>query len=952
MRLYYQNVRGLNTKIQQVFNFICAQERQLDFFALTETWLNDSVGGSEIFPDDYNVVRTDRKHSTVGRQRGGGVLLAIRSGLRFRSLNIVETCPLFNSVPLVDIVEINLLHGTHSLNIFVVYIPPSSGEQLSSFFEALESLLIRYPSQSLILGDFNISKYADSLSSPVGDHGVRVLNNFCSFSNLRQHNFVRNKNDRILDLILSSEHCHVEAAEDLLVDEDSHHPALYVKFAKISKAELAKQVDNNLTSSFNFRRAHIPSLYNAILEISWLKVLAASDANTAVDYFYAELYYVLERFVPKTTPKKRKVYPPWFTTDIKQKLRQKYLNWRHYKKTGNGMFLTRFRELRSEVKQNLRVSCADFIRQTESQIDMQPNKFWSFVNSRSSKHAFPDHILYEGRTLDNKREVIEGFASHFAKCFSTPDQRGGCDRSGRDGAADSAADDLFSIHYPSDIDILEGFRKIKPNFSSGPDGIPGFLVSDCRHVFVEPLRHIFKLIIAGSAFPEKWKVSRVVPIFKNGAKSDVSNYRPIAILGNFCKVFEHFLYEKIMHYVKDKISVSQHGFISGRSTVTNLFVMSQYISDHLDKSSQVDVVYTDFSKAFDHLDHNRLLYKLQSFNFSVDLINLFRSYLWNRSQYVEHVGVRSRIFQAVSGVPQGSILGPLLFNLFVNDITTKLSTNHLLYADDMKLFLNTSSVDDCLRLQHDLDETSSWCRENRLTLNISKCSVISYHRLRNPILFDYTINGQVLDRKDNIKDLGVVFDSQLSFSIHVETMVKKCYKCMGFIMRNSKDFSQNTQLRLFNAFVRSRLEYASVIWSPTYMVYIHEIESVLRKFLKYVAFHLDGSYPVVGYPQHMLLQRFGVSSLEQRRRFHSVIFLYKIVSCQISCPLIFEKFVFNTHRSGARHTNVFYLPLAHTRSQQSSPVYTLCRNFALVQHCIDIRNTTYSEIKSAFFART
>lgn len=953
MRLYYQNVRGLNSKMQQVFNFMCSQQRQLDFFALTETWLDGSVSDGELFPDTYNVLRADRQHSLVGLLRGGGVLLAVRSGLKFRPLYVRESCPLFNSIPLVDIVGVSLLQPPHSVNVFVIYVPPRiTGEQLSTFFEAMGALLIRYPGKSFILGDFNIPKYSDSLSSPVGDRGVRLLVNFCNFSGLRNYNFIRNGHDRILDLILSSEACIVEEAADLLVDADIHHPALYVKFATLSRRDLPGVVGVDFPPSYNFRKAHIPALYKAISEVSWERVQSQTSVDAAISILYAELYSLFDRFVPRTTPNRRNEYPPWFTSEIKQKLRSKYRNWREFKRTGDNIFLLMFKRLRCEVKEDIRRSYAAFVRRTEGQINTQPKKFWSFINSRTGRRSFPDHILCEGRIVDDVPRMVDGFASHFAGSFSSLDR--GCvgGQLVHESVPDSSVLDLFSISCPSELDILAGFKTIKANFSSGPDKIPGFLISDCRHVLVKPLKHIFSLIITNSSFPEKWKMSRVVPILKKGDKFDVSNYRPVAILSNLCKVFEYVLYKRIMDYVKDKLSFNQHGFISGRSTVTNLFVITQYISDQLDKSLQVDVVYTDFTKAFDHLDHSRLLCKLHRYGFSDSLVQLLRSYLLNRSQYVECRGIKSKPFRALSGVPQGSILGPLLFNLFIDDVSCRLSARHLLYADDMKLFQCISTISDCLCLQRNLDILSEWSRDNLLTLNISKCSVLSFYRIKNPIIFDYTINGQLLRRCGNVVDLGVTFDSQLSFAPHMETLINKCYKCMGFIMRNGRDFSQETLLRLFNAFVRSRLEYASVIWSPTYVTYIQEMETILRKFLKYLAFRVDGSYPVIGYPQHLLLQRFGMSSLELRRQFHSVVFLYKVVNSQIDCPSISQLLVFNTHRTGARHVNVFYLPLARTRSQQSSPLYCLCRNFSRVQHGIDIRNTSYSEIKSAFFVRT
>ena len=222
------------------------------------------------------------------------------------------------------------------------------------------------------------------------------------------------------------------------------------------------------------------------------------------------------------------------------------------------------------------------------------------------------------------------------------------------------------------------------------------------------------------------------------------------------------------------------------------------MSDHLDNSSQVDVIYTDLSKAFDHIDHNRLLNKLYSFNFSPNLVTLFSSYFRGRSQFVANKANKSQIFHVSSGVPQGSVLGPLLFNLLIDDLASELTVCRLLYADDVKLYHPVSTANDCVRLQHDLDILSAWCRQNRLTLNISKCAVLSFHRIKNPVPYNYTINGASLNRLTSIVDLGIVFDSRLSFSSHIESLCSKCYRCLGVIVRNGRDLSPNTLMRLFN----------------------------------------------------------------------------------------------------------------------------------------------------------
>ncbi|GBN53651.1 hypothetical protein AVEN_189562-1 [Araneus ventricosus] len=260
--------------------------------------------------------------------------------------------------------------------------------------------------------------------------------------------------------------------------------------------------------------------------------------------------------------------------------------------------------------------------------------------------------------------------------------------------------------------------------------------------------------------------------------------------------------------------------------------------------TRLPVIYTDFCKAFDSIDFGILLKKLQGIGFHVNLIDWLLSYLCKRSLYVYFNNAVSHEFTSTSGVPQGSNLGPLIFIIFINDLTCVFKySGCLLFADDLKLFGSIRSDLDSVVLQRDLDCLFKWHIDNRLHLNIEKCSVLSYTRKAQPLIHVYKINNLVLSRSNTITDLGIIFDSKLDFSQHIDTMVSKTYRRLGFLKRRTREFSSELTLKvLYCAHIRSNLEYCSIIWNPNYRNKIEIIERIQNNFLRYLLYEKNGFY--------------------------------------------------------------------------------------------------------------
>ena len=863
-----------------------------------------------------------------------------------KKINCVElNLDIFHiNVPLIDIVGTRIEIGRNILFIFIIYIPVSlTASYYTRFFECFETLDYLDSHKVFFIGDFNIPEYTNSAENNNNTPRTIALQAFLNFFELVQYNNIDNANNRFLDLVISNHDCHVSKSEDILLKEDAHHPALNISFSIVNHTP--DNTTNKVTETYNFRKANYFLLYESILNCDWSFLNNLDDANIACDMFYKALKEIFDFSIPKYIPRtNNKKYPPWFNGLIIKNIKTKFSLWKKYKRTGSLAIYNQFKDIRNRVNKDIDYAYKNYIRNIELNLKNDPKSFWSYVNSKKSNPNIPNNLVLDGNNLHGMQDVVNGFANFFGSAFTNP-----TDDMGDNNNLPTHNQYLHFTQF-SQVDVLAALLKLKPKFVKGPDDVPAFIIRDCAYALTEPLTILFNIVLRSSTIPDVWKRSRVCPVFKKGDKGNIENYRAITIICNFAKVLEIALYNVIHMYIQGQITIHQHGFMRGRSTVTNLFCVTQFIAQHIDLNSQVDVIYTDFSRAFDRLDHAILLRKLEESGLSLPLLSLFKSYLTDRKQYVECRGFESNEITVTSGVPQGSILGPLLFIIFVNDIVSDLEVSYLLYADDVKIFCVINNILDCIKLQNNLNKINDWCHLNNLPLNAAKCNVMTFTKKIYPIWYNYELDNVVLNRPELIKDLGVLFDSKLSFNFHVNEIIKTSYKNLGFITRNSREFTDIGGLMLlFNALVKSKLEYASIVWQPGYNIYTDSLENIQRRFLKFLSYKLDGVYPPIGIPHRQLLDRFSVPSLCERRTVHSLIFLSKLIMNKVDCPQIIEQLAFNIPRIEGRFSKTFYLAVPRTNTLKFSPLYTMCENCNNLQDSIDIFNCSYNSLKNKLY---
>lgn len=871
--------------------------------------------------------RKDRNGSLTGKCRGGGVFLAVKN---FYSVSEVR---IFDDEQEALCIQIKL-KGNQVLFVVLIYIVPNSPREVyEKFYEKIENNLISIDnSEVIVIGDFNIPGYVNTLSC---NSIVNDLRSFLAFNHCQQVNQIRNQNNVILDLVLASfDNVCVESAGDFLVPVVRHHPCLSVGLLTESPAKFCKIQPS---TKFNFRKANFYSMYNLFRNQDWDFLYGFKDVNKALETFYKILESIFVECVPKSTQSDKK-YPIWFNIEIIKLLKEKHKCRIKSSKTKSLYWKTKYTNLRTTIKNKIQLAHKKYLIDVENSLVSNPKYFWSYLKGLKDSPDLLNEMNLDDNIYSGTQNVADGFAGFFKSVYIDVGQVN-CDS--------TKAQSHFCEKLVTRADIENALKKIKPNKAIGPDGIPAYIFKGCAEHLLSPLQFLFNLVIKTSIYPDKWKVAKVIPIYKNGIRQDIRNYRPISIVCAVSKIFEVIIFEILYSEVAAKLSPNQHGFLPKKSTFTNLACFSQYIHNALNNKTQVDVIYTDMEKAFDRVSHCVIINALSDMEVSPFLIKLTSSYLIGRFQYVEIKGCKSVLYQSTSGVPQGSNLGPLLFIIAINSILCNVKNcMALLFADDFKLFLEIISSADCELLQSEFSNVVNWCQENSFKLNSNKCACMSFTLNKKSIDFNYTMSGEKLDKVIKQKDLGVIFDSSLSFSEHIISKIQSAQKIAGFIARNTKTFRVDVSLHLFDSLVLPILEYGSLIWSPQYNVWINIIEGVQRKFLKTMYYRRFGVYPQRGCANNFLLGVFNRLSLSKRRVKIFLCTMFKILKGDIDCPDILEQLPFSVNRCNSRTTNIFYLAFPRTNLFKSSPIYGLCNLFNLYASDIDIDLINFKTFKN------
>lgn len=797
------NVDRLLPKCDQIEIF-CV-ENKIDVMAINETKLDAQITDSEIQLTGYHIVRKDRN------KFGGGVCLFIKNHLNYK----VRTDLMPEQLECI-VIE---LFKPNSVSIFIStwYRPPNSPVELFDNFEFILEEIDATNSEIYILGDLNCD-----FKSENSDCCTKRLRELCELFNLSQlinePTRVTSNSESLIDLCLTSALDNISAQGVIRTGLSDHDIVYMVRKLNHFRTNRHKFILKRCFNNFN-QELFINDLKDAHWDFDQV------DPNDQWEKWKALYISIVDKHAPLKRTRVKKKKSPWLTKDLVNLIRKRDLLKKNAIITKDAKDWIEFKKARNLLNNELKIQKSKYYKETCNNYKNNPSKLWHTINEvccRKPKSTFIRQLEIDDRQVTDSSLIADAFNNHFATIGSKlADTIGSCTDANltyRDYLPIS--DCVFNFEPVSPNRVLKLILKLSNKKATGLDGISGKLIKLSAPYIVLPISKLFNCSLRTGIFPDEWKSARVTPVFKNGSRSDLNNYRPISILPMIAKVFEKIIYDQLYKYlsINNLLSNCQSGFRALHSTVTSLLNSTDNWRFNIDRGKINGVVFVDLKKAFDTVNHAILIDKMKRYGLNELAIKFLRSYLNNRSQCCSVNNHLSRKLPCNCGVPQGSILGPLLFLVFINDLPNCFNTGSVaMYADDTTVTFSAENVRNVeLQMNNDLACLNNWLIVNKLSLNISKTEFMIITTRQKRTFIDRVpniyINNKEIRQVKSVKSLGVHIEENLSWSKHIVHIYKKVSPLLGLLrrIRNCVDF--DTLITIYKALVQPHLDYACIVW--------------------------------------------------------------------------------------------------------------------------------------------
>ena len=909
LKIAHLNVNSIYKHIDEVKVFV--KSNNIHLLALNETKLDDSIYDKEISIEDYVLVRKDRN------RHGGGVAIYVNKALHFDELR-------HETMDDLEVIAIKVyLKHKKPLVFSTWYRPPSSNVDIFDLYENFLNYIDGLSGDTILVGDTN----CDLLSRPLASASKKYseLNSMYSLMQINDTEPTRitNTSSTLVDHLLTNNPNNVKK-HGVIHNGMSDHSVSYLIWN--SNVSASPKVINFR----NMKNLNSDEFRSDVKNQPWDKLCECNSIDDAVELWQNLFLDVINKHMPMRRKRVKDNSTPWMNSEIFKLMKKRDKLKKKAHKLRDDKLMSEYRKLRNKVT---------------AEIGKAKKKYYTKLFSHSSKQTWktlksviPDQKSKESVTVTSgdNAEVANRFNNFFAEVGSKL-----ADKVPHVPASDENAtsNDSFEFTHINNTDVLDIIHKLKNTKSVGLDDISVLALKMCALEITPSITYLINLSLQSGTFPKQWKRAKVIPIHKSGDKESPSNYRPISILPCVSKILERVVQRQIISYLhkNDILSSAQSGFRPLHSTITTLLKVTDDWLHAMDRKEYTGAVFIDLKKAFDTVDSDVLIKKLNMIGINGTSCLWFKNYMSDRICRTLVNNELSSESKVTCGVPQGSLLGPLLFIIYINDLVDCVKICKIqLYADDTVLYFSHTSVQNIQSaLNSDLQNVYRWICQNKLSVNCEKTVCMLFgdkHLLSKNNVLTVSLHNNPLNQVRKFKYLGLLCDENLHWNLHIESMLNRIGKMVGFLGRLRRSLSESVLKLVYKSIILPYFDYGDIIYSATYKKYTDKLQKLQNRAGRIILRIKPESHVSVAEMHNSLSWQ----HLEDRWRNHSLVIMYKIMN-NLTPDYLRNEFELVNHSYISRFGPRLHLPKPRTENLKRSFKY----------RCAKAYNELSADIKSA-----
>ena len=787
------NAQSITNKRDDLQCYI--DEEVPDIIGVVETWLTSETANAELQFPGYQITRLDRQYCGHG-----GILLYTREGIDVQT----RDDPMLDEYEDALWCDISSQGSELDILLGIVYRSDNNTKEMN---DCLNNVLRRVGEERkevMVIGDFNYREI-DWETMKAGSKKAEEFLDVVMDNLWSQHVTKPTRQNSLLDLVITSYPNMVDEVD--VIDHLGTSDHSMVQWEMIYRVELEQAKPKR-----DFRNANFDRMKDDINKVNWKEDLDDCSTEEAWKLFKEKFQHQIRKNVPmKHQTKRRKTL--WVTKKVQRMIRRKQRAFRKYQNQKTSKNFDHYKKCQKETKQEIRKAKRDFERKLAQNIKEDSKSFYAYVRSKQKiKEAVGPLKTDSGEMIPPGQPTADALNNFFASVFTEEKE----DLPIPDNIYKGPDDEKLTDIEITDDCVKKVLKGLDPTKAAGPDEIPPSMLKALAEELCQPLSIIYNKSLDERTVPRDWRTAHIIPIFKKGSRSKAGNYRPISLTSVIGKVLERIIRDQVTEHL-DRHSLifdTQHGFRKGKSCTTNLLEYLEVITKHVDEGTPVDVVYLDLAKAFDTVPHRRLITKIKAHGIDDKVLRWMEAWLADRKQKVVTQGAESGWKDVTSSVVQGSVLGPLCFSMYMNDMECKIGDQSVVskFADDTKLVHPVKTEDDIDEMQKDIEHLQNWAEDWQMRYNADKCGVmhLGYHNTCHT----YHMGNTNLKETKEEKDLGIMIHKSLKVSQQCAAAAKKGNRALGMIKRNFAYRSKDIMVKLYKSLVRPHLDYAMQVWSP------------------------------------------------------------------------------------------------------------------------------------------